>query len=386
MSTIKSWFMNLFKIIGEIFAPIIPVIATMGIIKGLMDIYVLINPAYYYSKAFVLLYLMINTAFTYLPVLAAIGASFVFKGNKYAAAVIGLIMLNPQLTNILDVASGAEPDIFWTWYGFWSIPNVSYHGFIIPVIIIIWIMCRLEQWLTKVIYKSLQPLLVPVFTTFITAFLAMTVICPLFAMLGNPVYEGTKLALDLPYFLGNAVVGLLYIPCKLFGATYMLSNVEASMIKEIGINTFMPIISCCAMGQGAACLAFAINTKDKSERAVLIPASLSAFVGVSEPAIFGCNLKYGKPFFAGIFGGAVGSVVAAALGVSASSYGIYALSGCLITLDNELNYVISILIATIISFLITLFTTKSSGKSSSAKKSAKMSDKKNEETSEEKKS
>ena len=164
MSTIKSWFINLFKIIGEIFAPIIPVIATMGIIKGLMDIYVLINPAYYYSKAFVLLYLMINTAFTYLPVLAAIGASFVFKGNKYAAAVIGLIMLNPQLTNILDVAAGAEPDILWTWYGLWSIPNVSYHGFIIPVIIIIWIMCRLEQWLTKVIYKSLQPLLVPVFT------------------------------------------------------------------------------------------------------------------------------------------------------------------------------------------------------------------------------
>lgn len=371
MSTIKSWFMNLFKIIGEIFAPIIPVIATMGIIKGLMDIYVLINPAYYYSKAFVLLYLMINTAFTYLPVLAAIGASFVFKGNKYAAAIIGLIMLNPQLTNIFDVASGAQPDTLWTWYGFWSIPNISYHGHIIPVIIVIWIMCRLEQWLNKVVYKSLQPLLVPVFTTFITAFLAMTIICPLFAMLGNPVYEGAKLALDLPYFVGNAIVGLLYFPCKLFGATYILSDVEVTMIKEFGMNTFMPIISCCAMAQGAACLAVAVNTKDKSERAVLIPASISAFVGVSEPAIYGCNLKYGKPFFAGILGGAIGSVVAAALGVSASSNGIYALSGCLITLDNELNYIISILIATIVAFLITFFATKSSSKTKSSKTSDK---------------
>ncbi|MCQ2516433.1 MAG: PTS transporter subunit EIIC [Saccharofermentans sp.] len=371
MSSIKTWFTNLFKIVGEIFAPIIPVIATMGIIKGLMDIYVLINPAYYYSKAFVLLYLFINTAYTFLPVLAAIGASFVFKGNKYIAAIIGLIMLNPDLVNIFDVANGAEPGVLWTWYGYWSIPNISYHGHIIPVIIIIWIMCRLEQWLNKVIYKTLQAFLVPVFTMFITAFLAMTVICPLFAMLGNPVYEGAKLALDLPYYLGNAVVGILYVPCNIFGADFMLSSYEASLIKDIGLNTFMPIISCCAMAQGAACLAVAFNTKDKSERSIIIPSSLSAFFGVTEPALYGVNLKYGKPFFAGIVGGAVGSVVAGVLNVAASSHGIYALSGCLITLDNELNYVISILIAAIIAFVISLLAGKSSSKAT-PKKSAKV--------------
>jgi len=358
MSKVREWFLNLFKVIGDVFTPLLPVIATAGVIKGLIDIYSLLNPAYHYNKSFSLLYMIISTVFYYLPVLVAISSAKLFNSNKFIAAVIGLVMLHPDLTSVTDVASGVEPSSLWTWYGFWDIPDVSYHGFIIPVIIVIWMMSRLEHWFMKIAYKSLKNSVVPFFTLFVTSFLALTVVGPLFGLLPEPVFEGARLALKLPYYLGNIIVGILYIPCTLFGADYLLANIGAEMINETGKNILMPIISCCAMAQGGAALAVAFNPENNERKSMLIPASLSAFFGVTAPAVFGINLKRGKPFFAGIIGGVLGSVLAAVLGVYATSHGIYGFSGCFITLDTEVFYIISIFFAAISGFVLSLIMCK----------------------------
>lgn len=363
MGKVKTWFLGIFKAISQIFEPIVPVIATIGVIKGLLDVYTLLNPVYYQFKAFTLLYLIINTAITYLPVLVAISTANVFGGNKFASAIVGLILLNPGLTSVMDIASGADTNTLWIWYGLWSIPDNSYHGFIIPVILIVWLMCRLEKWLSKVTYKSLQPSLVPLLSIFITSFLALTIIGPLFSLLANPFYELIKLSLTLPYHLGSVVTGILFFPAQILGIDYMLPSIAASLIEENGMNTLMPIISCCAMAQGGATLAVCFKAKDKGEhKSVLVPAALSAFFGVTESSVFGVNLKYGMPFVAGIIGGAIGAFVASYLGVYSTTNGVLGLSGCIFTIQTELYYIISILLSAAIAFAITLFWLKRSGK------------------------
>jgi len=345
------WWKRAIKTMGDIFVPIIPAIVATGLLNGLLGGLVQVWPGMADSYFYGLINMFSNTALTFLPILIAISAAKIFGGNIYLGAVIGMIMIHPSLVNAWTVASGAETSTLWSWFGAWNIDNVGYQGHVIPIILSVWLMCVIEKWLHKHVPEMIDLFVTSLLSVLIAGFAAMTIIGPVFAQVESWVLAGATALITIPYGIGAFLMGGVYAPTVVAGVHHMYNAIEMMMLSDNGMNIWMPIATAANVAQGSAALAVGIKTCNKKIKSMALPASLSAFLGITEPAIFGVNVRYGKPFVAGMIGGAMGAMIASILGVYATANGITGVFGVLIATDCLAGYIITFAVASAIAFI-----------------------------------
>ncbi|MBQ7536467.1 MAG: PTS glucose transporter subunit IIA [Stomatobaculum sp.] len=350
------------KTIGDVFVPILPAIVASGLMMGLVEALAKIpGLGFGDSDWFAFLDTVANTAFAYLPVIVAVSAARVFGGNIFLGAVIGLLMIHAAFLNGWNVANteainaffGVTDGVIPKWHLIGNIVTIQrsgYQGHVIPVIIAVFIMCKVEKWLHKHVPEMIDLFVTPLTTVLVTAFLTLWIVGPIFSTLETWVLAGAKVLVRNP--IGACIMGAIYPATVVMGLHHMYNVIEAGMLAESGLNTWMPIASAANFAQFGACLAVGLKVKNQKTKSVAIPSSLSAALGITEPAIFGVNMRFFKPFVAGMIGGAAGSLVAAILGFGATAYGVTGIPGYL-TVSNPLQYTIVLAIAGGVAFALT---------------------------------
>lgn len=347
----QSGWKRAIKTLGDVFVPIIPAIVASGLLMGLLEGLCNLFPEMANSGTYTIVHLFSNAAFVYLPILIAISAAKVFGGNQFLGAVIGMIMIHSDLINAWSVSGMNPADIpTATAFGLYDINLVGYQGHVIPVVIAVWLMSVIEKKLHKLVPEMIDLFVTPLVTVLVTGYLTLTVIGPIFATIENWVLTGAQGLITLPFGVGAAIVGGLYAPTVVAGVHHMYNAIEAGLLSANGVNTWMPIATAANVGQGAAALAVALKTKNKKIKSMALPASLSAFLGITEPAIFGVNIRFMKSFIAGCIGGVCGGFVAGLAGVGASAYGITGIFGFLITTGHTGFYALIMVVSTVVAF------------------------------------
>ncbi|MBR0444187.1 MAG: PTS glucose transporter subunit IIA [Clostridia bacterium] len=343
---------KILKTPGDVFVPILPAIVASGLMMGLVEAIPKFWPAFGASDWYSFLDLVANTAFALLPVLVAISAARVFGGNIFLGAVIGLMMVHPALINAWTVGN-YEAGTIPTWkLFFFNVQQVGYQGHVIPVILAVLLMSTVEKWLHKKVPEMIDLFVTPLCTVLITSFITFTIIGPVFSVLENWVLTGAKwLAGSLP---GAVVMGAIYPVTVVMGLHHMYNVIEAGMIASTGLNTWMPIASAANFAQFGACLAVAVKVKNQKVRSVAFPSSLSASLGITEPAIFGVNFRFMKPFVCGMIGGAVGSLFGALFKLGAPVYGVTGIPA-IPAVNNIPLYLLELLISAGVAFILTTF-------------------------------
>lgn len=351
-------FKRMIKALGDVFVPILPAIVASGLMMGLVEALGKAMPAFAGSDWYGILDLFANTAFTFLPILIAVSAARVFGGNIFLGAVIGMIMIHPNLINAWSVASMDAADIpVWHLFGF-SIRQVGYQGHVIPVIIAVWIMCKLENWLHKHVPEMIDLFVTPLCTVLITGFLTIGLIGPVFSTAETYVLEFASWIITVGHGIGAMIMGAIYPLTVVCGIHHMYNVIEAGMLASDGLNIWMPIASAANFAQGAACLAVGLKARNYKTKSISIPSALSAALGITEPAIFGVNLRFMKPLVCGMAGGAVGALLGSIFHIGATSYGVTGIPGFLTTLDYSAQYAIMLAVSFAVAFALTWFTWK----------------------------
>lgn len=348
----QSIFKRATKTLGDVFVPIIPAIVASGLLMGLLEGLCNVFPQMAQSGTYTIIHLFSNAAFVFLPVLIAVSAAKVFGGNQYLGAVIGMIMIHPDLMNAWSVAGAETIPTADAWFGLYDINLVGYQGHVIPVVIAVWFMCKLEKKLHKIVPEIIDLFVTPLVTVLVTGYCTLTIFGPVFSTLENWVLEGVQYLINIPFGIGALITGGLYAPTVVAGVHHMYNALEAGLLSSTGLNIWMPIATAANTAQGAAALALALKTKNKKTKSMALPASLSAFLGITEPAIFGVNLRYFKCFIAGCIGGAVGALYASIAHIGASAYGITGIFGFLITTDYTVQYALTMVISVSIAFIL----------------------------------
>lgn len=348
----QNVFQRMIKTLGDVFVPIIPAIVASGLLMGLLEGFGKVFPAMTDSGTYTIIHLFSNAAFVFLPILIAISAARVFGGNIFLGAVIGMIMIHTDLLNAWSVATADSIPTAEAWFGLYDINLVGYQGHVIPVVIAVWFMSLLEKKLHQIVPEIIDLFVTPLVTVLVTGYLTLTIFGPVFSWIENGVLDGVQFLITLPLGVGSALAGAVYAPTVVAGVHHMYNALEAGLLSSEGVNIWMPIASAANTAQGAAALAMALKTRDQKLKALALPSSLSAFLGITEPVIFGVNLRYIKCFAAGCVGGAVGGLVAGITGVGASAYGITGLFGYLITTDHTLSYTMVIGAAMATAFIL----------------------------------
>ena len=349
------WYKRAIKTLGDIFVPIIPAIVATGLLCGLLGGLSKAFPSLSGSYFFGLLDMFSNAALTFLPILIAVSAAKIFGGNIYLGAVIGMIMIHPNLINAWSVGSGTDTSTLWSWFGLWDIQNTGYQGHVIPVVIAVLVMSTIEKKLHKVVPETFDLFVTPLVSVLVTGFLTLTLIGPVFSQIETWVLAGAKALIAIPFGIGAFIMGGVYAPTVVAGVHHMYNAIELAMLADNNQNIWMPIATAANVAQGAAALAVAFKTKNHKTKALALPASLSAFMGITEPAIFGVNVRYGKPLVAGMIGGACGAAIASLMGVYATANGVTGIFGFLITTDSFFGYLLTFLVASAVAFGISYF-------------------------------
>lgn len=355
-----NWFQRAIKTLGDIFVPIIPAIVASGFLMGIMEsLNFMVNNGFIQldttSSIYVFAQLFSNVAYTFLPILIAFSAAKVFGGNPFLGAVIGMIMLHPNLQNAWTVASEGVQTWQEVFFGLYKVPLVGYQGHVIPVIIAVWVMCFLEKRLHKIVPAMLDLFVTPLVSVFVTGYLTLAVIGPVFTTVENHIIDGVQWLIAIPFGIGSFIMGGLYATTVVSGIHHMYTIIDLGQLSAYGLTYWLPLASAANVAQGGAALAVALRTRNKKLKSMALPASLSAFMGITEPAIFGVNLRFFRPFIAGSIGGACGALYASIVGLGATGTGVTGIFGILLHLHHPIQYIITIAIATGVAFVISWF-------------------------------
>ena len=353
----QNVFMRAIKLLGDIFVPIIPAIVASGFLMGIMNsLDFMINNGFINmdtsSSIYVFASLFSNTAYTFLQILIAFSAAKAFGANPYLGAVIGMIMINPSLQNAYTVATEGVQQTQSVFFGLYKIDMVGYQGHVIPVVIAVWLLSVIEKKLHKIVPEVLDLFVTPLVSVFVTGYLTLSIIGPIFVWAENAILGGIQWLLTLPFGLGSLVMGALYAPTVVTGIHQMYTAIDIGQIAQYGVTYWLPLASAANIAQGAAALAVALKSKDKKIKSLALPSSLSAFMGITEPAIFGVNLRFFKPFIAGCIGGGCGALYASVVHLGAKGTGVTGIFGILLCLDTPMQYLIEMLIAVGVAFVI----------------------------------
>ena len=354
-----NWFQRAVRTFGDVFVPILPAIVATGLFMGIrgainndtiLGLFGTTSKAFAASDFYTYTVVLTDTAFAFFPALISWSAFRVFGGNPVIGIVLGLMLVNTALPNAWAVASGdAKPVMF---FGF--IPVVGYQNSVLPAFFIGLLGAKLEKWLHKKIPDVLDLLVVPFLTFLVMSVLGLFIIGPIFHSLENVIFAATKAILALPFGLAGLILGGIHQLIVVTGVHHIFNLLEAQLIANEGKDAFNAIITAAMTAQAGATLAVGVKTKSKKLKALAFPAALSAGLGITEPAIFGVNLRYGKPFVLGLAAGAVGGWLASILGLAGTGFGITIIPGTLLYLNGQvLQYIFMVLVTTGLGFGLT---------------------------------
>ena len=352
-----NWFQRAIKTLGDIFVPIIPAIVASGFLMGIMEsLKFMVNNGFIelnsQSSLFVFADLFSNVAYTFLPILIAFSAAKVFGGNPFLGAVIGMIMLHPNLQNAWTVATEGVQTYQEVFFGLYQVPLVGYQGHVIPVIIAVWLMCFIEKRLHKVVPAMFDLFVTPLVSVFVTGYLTLAAIGPVFTTVENWVIDGVQWLIAIPFGIGSFLMGGIYATTVVSGIHHMYTIIDLGQLSAYGLTYWLPLASAANVAQGGAALAVALRTKNGKLKSMALPASLSAFMGITEPAIFGVNLRFFRPFLCASVGAACGALYTSVVGLGATGTGVTGIFGIPLHLHHPVQYIISFAIAAGVAFVL----------------------------------
>ena len=325
-----NWFQRAIRTFGDVFVPIIPVIVATGLfmgVRGLLTALGMTLPADVTTYTQILT----DTAFIILPGLVVWSTFRVFGGNPAVGIVLGMMLVSGSLPNAWAVASGGEVTAM-NFFGF--IPVVGLQGSVLPAFIIGVVGAKFEKAVRKVVPDVIDLLVTPFVTLLVMSILGLFVIGPVFHVVENYILIGTKAILGLPFGLGGFLIGGVHQLIVVSGVHHIFNLLEVQLLAADHANPFNAIITAAMTAQGAATVAVGVKTKNPKLKTLAFPAALSAFLGITEPAIFGVNLRFRKPFFLSLIAGAIGGGLASILGLAGTGSGITIIPGTMLYAGN----------------------------------------------------
>ncbi|MGP4081330.1 sucrose-specific PTS transporter subunit IIBC [Pseudalkalibacillus sp. R45] len=353
-----NFFQRAIRSFGDVFVPIIPALVATGLFMGLRGLVMQEQILALFgmtpddvSENFILFtQVLTDTAFIFLPALIAWSTFRVFGGNPTVGLVLGFMLVSPSLPDAWEVAAGdAEP---LTFLGF--IPVLGYQGSVLPAFIAGLVGAKLEKRIRKMVPEVLDLIVTPFLTLLVMIALSLLVIGPVFHAVEEAILQGTLTILELPFGLSGLIIGFFHQIIVVTGVHHIFNFLEIQLLERFSNNPFNPIITCSIAAQGGAALAVGLKSKSKKLKALALPSALSAFLGITEPAIFGVNLRYVKPFVMGLIGGGVGGFMATLFGLKATGMAITVIPGTLLFLNDQiLLYILVNLVSIAVAFGLT---------------------------------
>ena len=346
-----NWFQRAIRTFGDVFVPIIPVIVATGLfmgVRGLLTALGMTLP----EDVTTYTQILTDTAFIILPGLVVWSTFRVFGGNPAVGIVLGMMLVSGSLPNAWAVASGGEVTAM-QFFGF--IPVVGLQGSVLPAFIIGVVGAKFEKAVRKVVPDVLDLLVTPFVTLLVMSILGLFVIGPVFHVVENYILIGTKAILNLPFGLGGFLIGGVHQLIVVSGVHHIFNLLEVQLLAADHANPFNAIITAAMTAQGAATVAVGVKTKNPKLKTLAFPAALSAFLGITEPAIFGVNLRFRKPFFLSLIAGAVGGGLASILGLAGTGNGITIIPGTMLYIGNGqlLQYLLMVAVSFALGFALT---------------------------------
>ncbi|ALP88792.1 MULTISPECIES: sucrose-specific PTS transporter subunit IIBC [Clostridium] len=339
---------------GDVFVPIIPVLVATGLFMGLRGLLTNLGLLQTGTNFYLFTEVLTDTAFAFLPALVAWSTMKKFGGTPVIGIVIGLMLVSPSLPNAYAVAGGTAEPIYLSLLGL-TIPVVGYQGSVLPALVLGILAAKIQKALKKVIPDVLDLIVTPFITLLISMILGLLIVGPIMHSAEQIVFGAIRSFMLLPFGIGGAIVGGLHQVIVVTGVHHALSALEVELISTTGLNPFNAMITCGIVAQGAAAVAVALKTKDKKKRSLYISSAVPAFLGITEPAIFGINLRFIKPFVYGCIGGAVGGMLAGMLHMAGTGMGITAIPGILLYMNNIGGYLLINGVAMAVAFCLTYF-------------------------------
>ncbi|QVL40254.1 PTS system trehalose-specific EIIBC component [Bacillus velezensis] len=327
------------KTLADIFIPILPAIVTAGLLMGLNNI-LTTEGIFYSTKSIVQVYpqwadlanminLIAGTAFAFLPALIGWSAVKRFGGSPLLGIVLGLMLVHPDLLNAWGYGAAEQSgDIpVWNLFGL-EVQKVGYQGQVLPILLASYLLARLELFLTKRTPEGIQLLVVAPVTLLVIGFLSFVIIGPITFAIGNALTAGLIAVFGQFSAIGGLLYGGLYSALVITGMHHTFLAVDLQLIgSKLGGTFLWPMLALSNIAQGSAALAMMLITKDKKQRGLSLTAGISAYLGITEPAIFGVNLRYKFPFVIAMISSGIAGMFISVKGVLASSVGVGGVPG-----------------------------------------------------------
>lgn len=355
------------SVLAEIFTPLIPALVIGGLILGFRNVLegipfsflngqTIVEVSIFWSGVNSFLWLIGEAIFQFLPVGITWSITKKMGTTQILGIVLGITLVSPQLLNAYVVASTPAADVpFWD-FGFAQINMVGYQAQVIPAMLAGFMLAYLEIYFRKVIPQAISMIFVPLFALIPTVLAAHIILGPLGWTVGSWVSDIVNAGLTSTFnWLFGAVFGFMYAPLVITGLHHMTNAIDLQLIADFKSTNLWPMIALSNIAQGSAVLAIIFMHKgNKEEEQVSIPAMISCYLGVTEPAMFGINLKYVYPFIAGMIGSGLAGMFATLFGVRATSIGVGGLPGILsIVPKYYVPFIGAMLIAIIVPLLLT---------------------------------
>ncbi|WP_353947466.1 PTS system trehalose-specific EIIBC component [Sporolactobacillus sp. Y61] len=373
-----NWLQRGIKVLADIFIPILPAIVTAGLLMGINNI--LANPGIFFKNQSIvqvypqwdgfanIIFVIANAAFTFLPVLIGWSAVRRFGGSPLLGIVLGLILVHPDLQNAYGLAQARSEGTVpvWNLFGL-EVEKVGYQGQVLPVLFASYVLAKIDVFLRRHVPDNFQLLVVGPVALLVTGFLAFLFIGPVTMILANWITEGLVGLFDIAPIIGGAVYGFLYSILVITGMHHLFLAVDLQLIGSTNSTFLWPILALCNIAQGTAAFAIFFVARQAKMKGLALTSSISAWLGVTEPAIFGVNLRYRYPFFASIISAGIGGAFISVLGVKATSIGIGGLPGILSIIPQYWGaFAIGMAIVLVLPFLLTWVFSKFSKKKTEA--------------------
>lgn len=359
--------MAFIKVLSDIFVPIVPALVAGGLLMALNNV---LTAQHLFGPQSVvemfpgitdiasIINLLASAPFAFLPILVGFSATKRFGGNPYLGAAIGMVMVMPDLINGYGVANAIADGSMNYWHIFgMNVAQAGYQGSVLPVLVVSWILATLEKFFHKRIPNAFDFTFTPMLAIIITGFLTFIIVGPIMRVVSDGLTDGLVWLYNTTGAVGLGVFGLFYSPIVITGLHQSFPAIETTLLADVartGGSFIFPVASMANVGQGAATLAIMLLTKNKKQKSLATSASISAMLGITEPAIFGVNLKLKFPFICGMIASAVACVFIGAFHVLSVAMGPASVIGFISIAPQSIPYfMIGIIISICVGFITT---------------------------------
>ncbi|AZU62048.1 PTS system trehalose-specific EIIBC component [Neobacillus mesonae] len=375
-----NWLQRMVAHLADIFTPLIPALVVGGLILGFRNVIgdiklldhgtkTIIEVSQFWAGVHSFLWLIGEAVFHFLPVGITWSIAKKMGASQILGIVLGITLVSPQLLNAYAVADAKDIPV-WD-FGFAKVEMIGYQAQVIPAILAGLLLAFLETRLRKIVPNSISMIVVPFFALIPTVLIAHTILGPIGWTIGSAISNVVYTSLTSAFgWLFAAIFGFAYAPLVITGLHHMTNAIDLQLMSELKGTNLWPMIALSNIAQGSAVLAMIyINRKNEEEKQVSIPACISCYLGVTEPAMFGINLKYGFPFLAAMLGSMCAAVISVGTNVMANSIGVGGLPGILsIQPQHMAMFAVAMVVAIVVPFLLTIIFAKTGMKKIAFKK------------------